>query len=283
MQKYVALLFLLSLLWSCGKDEESPVIVKACFSFEFSRSNDGEVTFTNCSEHAISYLWEFGDGEISSETNPVHTYTTEPPYYVSLIASSRYQKDTFTTQLYYDDIVVYKPNIYLYPTKETNLCLEIDFPLGGEVTESIPEYSDGWCFHVLPDGTIDNEYTYLFYESSQPDIFQYQKGWCVSKDHLMGFFENNMQQYNFLQPEINDFTEYWIPRLTEYNYYLIYPQTNEIIDKVICFNFSAQPDNLGRLFYAISGTNKQTTLPEPETKVFLRDNFFVMEWGVILK
>ncbi|MBN2890356.1 MAG: PKD domain-containing protein, partial [Bacteroidales bacterium] len=116
MQKYVALIFLLSLLWSCEKDEESPVIVKACFSFEFSQSNDGEVSFINCSENAISYYWEFGDGETSTETNPVHTYTTEPPYYVSLIASSRYQKDTFMTQLYIGGIEVLKPNIYLYPT-----------------------------------------------------------------------------------------------------------------------------------------------------------------------
>ena len=100
---------------------------------------------------------------------------------------------------------------------------------------------------------------------------------------MKSFFEDNMQQYNFSQQEIKDFTDYWIPRFTEYNYYLIYPQTNEIIDKAIRFNFSVQPDNLGRLFYAVRGTNKQTTLPEPETKAFLRNNFFVMEWGVILK
>ncbi len=60
----------------------------------------------------------------------------------------------------------------------------------------------------------------------------------------------------------------------------IYPK-NEIIDNAIRFNFSVQPDNVGRLFYAINGTNTPETLPEPEIISFDCADFFVMKWGVI--
>ena len=38
-------------------------------------------------------------------------------------------------------VVVKKPNIYIYPTEKINLAVNITFPLGGRVTESIPEYN----------------------------------------------------------------------------------------------------------------------------------------------
>jgi len=280
MQKYSVLFFLLLLFWSCEKDDDE-TFVQACFTYQFSDTTEGEVRFTNCSENAASYLWNFNDGEVSTEKDPVHTFTTEPPYYISLIASARFISDTLNMVI--GNMMVYKPNIYIYPSSEIDLCLELEFPIGGEVVTSIPDYSDGWCVTVKPDGTIDEQYTYLFYESSQPDVFQYEKGWCVAKENLQNFFETNLQAYNFSQQEIADFTDYWMLHLAESNYYLIYPQTNEIIDKAIRFNFSDQPDNVGRLFYAISPSNIPETISAPEIIPFKRNGYFVMEWGVILK
>ena len=173
--------------------------------------------------------------------------------------------------------------VITYPTMQTDLCVKIEFPLGGEVVESIPEYNDEWCVNVQPGGLIDNQYSYLFYESKQPDIFQYKEGWCIAQNELKSFFENNLQQYNFSQQEITDFTDYWIPRLKTSSFYLIYPQTNEIIDKAIQLDFSVQPDNIGRLFYAIAGTSEAQILKAPEKKSIDRKDFYVMEWGVILK
>jgi len=45
------------------------------------------VTFTNSSQNATSYLWDFGDGSNSTVANPVHIYTTVGYYNVKLIAS----------------------------------------------------------------------------------------------------------------------------------------------------------------------------------------------------
>jgi len=50
--------------------------------------NDLEVTFTNESEDASSYNWNFGDGNTSIETNPIHNYASAAYYTVELTASN---------------------------------------------------------------------------------------------------------------------------------------------------------------------------------------------------
>lgn len=44
------------------------------------------VTFTNTSANASSYLWDFGDGNTSTEENPTHTYGDVDEYTVTLTA-----------------------------------------------------------------------------------------------------------------------------------------------------------------------------------------------------
>jgi PKD repeat protein len=46
------------------------------------------VTFTNASQNAASYVWNFGDGNSSTEANPVHTYGAAGTYNVSLAATN---------------------------------------------------------------------------------------------------------------------------------------------------------------------------------------------------
>src|SRR6185295_14813645 len=44
------------------------------------------VTFTNLSAGADTYAWDFGDGNISTNTNPTETYTNAGVYSVTLTA-----------------------------------------------------------------------------------------------------------------------------------------------------------------------------------------------------
>lgn len=46
------------------------------------------LTCTNTTTDATSYLWDFGDGQTSTEEAPVHTYVTEGAYTVSLTATN---------------------------------------------------------------------------------------------------------------------------------------------------------------------------------------------------
>ena len=186
--------------------------------------------------------------------------------------------------LTYCPATVWKPNIYLYPEETTELDVYITFPHGGRVTTSIPNYNNGWHVTVEPNGIIDGQYEFLFYESLQPDYGQYEAGWVVAQDRLEDFFRNNMALTGFNQKEIDDFIEYWIPRLTEYPCYAIYPQYNDELDEMIKLNFSTQPTNLIRLIYSVRGLETgNLTLDEAVIPAFNRDGFTVAEWGVILK
>lgn len=181
---------------------------------------------------------------------------------------------------------VYKPNIYIYPTEAIDLNVHINFPQGGEILSSIPEYGTGWNIFVEPNGLINNTYHFLFYESSQPNVWQHDLGWIIEKTGLADFFTKNLTDYGFNGQEIEDFIDYWIPRLTDYNFYAIYPQNADIIDEVIELYFSEKPNNLMRLFYLIEGLNETPELKpeEPDMSLtFERKDFFVVEWGVILK
>ena len=72
----------------CKKDEpEDPADVVATFQYEISAENWAEVAFTNYSQNASSYAWDFGDGNTSTDENPTHTYAAGGTYEVTLTAT----------------------------------------------------------------------------------------------------------------------------------------------------------------------------------------------------
>jgi len=183
-------------------------------------------------------------------------------------------------------VVAYKPNIYIYPEEKSQLTINLNFPMGGMIVKSIPEYGKGWNINVDTNGLINDKFNYLFYESKQPDIWQESEGWIIKRTDLTKFFNENMSGYGFRGNEILDFTDYWIPRLSGSELYAIYPQDATVINKVIEFEFSKEPDELLRLFYVIKEVNilDDILLVKPgNAKLFDRNGYFVTEWGVILK
>ncbi len=75
--------------YSCEKDEEpEPELPVATFQYEISEDNFLQVIFLNFSQNAVSYQWNFGDGETSTEENPTHTYADVGEYEVVLTASN---------------------------------------------------------------------------------------------------------------------------------------------------------------------------------------------------
>lgn len=68
----------------------------------FNYTKDGyTVIFQNTSLFATSYLWSFGDGETSTETNPTHNYTTEGFYEVTLTATNELGNDSISKNVFF--------------------------------------------------------------------------------------------------------------------------------------------------------------------------------------
>jgi len=65
-------------------NQEPPIpqpVPVAGFNMEI---NGNTVTFTNTTTNATSYEWDFGDGQTSTEENPVHTYANDGFFNISL-------------------------------------------------------------------------------------------------------------------------------------------------------------------------------------------------------
>lgn len=78
---------LLVLLQSACKKNVDTIKPKACFTYSNDTAYVGQsVSFTNCSELATEFNWNFGDGTTSTDFEPTHTYNTGGTYTVSLTA-----------------------------------------------------------------------------------------------------------------------------------------------------------------------------------------------------
>jgi PKD repeat protein len=88
MQKKWLYAMIISLLaFSCSEDEVPPVAI-ASFQFQVSPTDFRVVNFTNFSQNAVSYSWNFGDGSAASTAkDPSHTYATEGTFTVVLTAT----------------------------------------------------------------------------------------------------------------------------------------------------------------------------------------------------
>jgi len=182
-----------------------------------------------------------------------------------------------------DSIIAYKPNIYIYPESEIDLNVRLTFPNGGRVIVSEPLYNGGWSTHVTEEGLIDNKFTFLFYECKTPDFCQYDEGWIVEKPELASFFENELQTLKFNEVEIQDFLDHWLPLLKEHNQYIIYPQYSEILEQMVTIDCDIEPDIINRIWYVVREYDGDEQAPRtPDSEVFSREGFYIMEWGLIL-
>lgn len=67
---------------------------------DFEFTVDGlDVTFVDRSMNADTYLWDFGDGQTSTEQNPSHTYGSVGTWNVTLTASNASSSDQITKQV----------------------------------------------------------------------------------------------------------------------------------------------------------------------------------------
>ncbi|WP_347172566.1 DUF4886 domain-containing protein [Polaribacter uvawellassae] len=99
------------------------IILDADVKFNYQITSNLEVTFSNTTEFADSYVWDFGDGKTSTDKNPKHTYSTDGSYIITLtvnrcdktvIKNQTITLKTLSTQSINKGII----NIYPNPTKE---------------------------------------------------------------------------------------------------------------------------------------------------------------------
>ena len=99
------------------------------------------ISFSNASEKAVSYTWNFGDGESSTDARPTHRYFRSGDYTVTLTATNEKGKSKSTTQI-----------VTVIPPKE---CLiRIETPMGNmlaRLSDATPLHQDNFVKLVEQD------------------------------------------------------------------------------------------------------------------------------------
>lgn len=116
-----------------------------------------QVSFTNNSQNAENYFWDFGDGQVSEESDPLHTYNYSGFYNVKLVAYNPNYTDTLV-----------KERLVFVSYKEVVADFSVDNLQGGIpftvhfINNSINEDSYWWDFGDGSSDTLENPvHTYL--------------------------------------------------------------------------------------------------------------------------
>lgn len=179
-----------------------------------------------------------------------------------------------------------KPVIYLYPTKDTNLKIEVA-PNGG-LTKTIPEYGTGWEVTAHPTGKITDRktgqiYDYLFWEGIGMQYPTPTEGFIVSTKDLSSFFDRTLPRLGLAGREITDFKEYWVARLQNTG------KPYALVSFMDPLDFAAlapvaitgqQPTSTIRVMMTAKALDAKISIPEQKlAPTPVRRGFVYAEWG----
>lgn len=173
-----------------------------------------------------------------------------------------------------------KPVIYLYPEKEMEVKVQLDYD--GKLVCTYPEYDDGWKVVAQPDGTLcdysGKTYSYLFWEGNTHATYDFSKGFVVKGAETAEFLEEKLSEIGLNPKETNEFIVYWLPRMQENKYNLITFQTKAYTD-VAKLHITPEPDSILRVFMAYKELEEPIEIEKPAIAPFERKGFTVVEWG----
>ena len=125
-----------------GSDTSLSVVVVNYVIANFSIADTVYVlansTFQNTSAGGVNYLWDFDDGNLSTNTNPIHAFLNQGSYGVTLTTTDGSGcSNTYTDTI----VVVYDPNSIQKISSNFNLNIWPN-PSNGTVNISLSEFAN---------------------------------------------------------------------------------------------------------------------------------------------
>ncbi|MDO5294060.1 MAG: hypothetical protein Q4F05_15070 [bacterium] len=175
----------------------------------------------------------------------------------------------------------YKPVIYLYPKKEENISVKLEYQ--GVITVSSPEYKNkGWEVKAFPDGRIigedGKEYPYIFWEGIREMSYEITEGFCVSGKDTESFLRDKLTYMGLTEAEATDFINFWLPYMKGNTYNLISFQGKAYTDNAK-LTIKPKPDSILRVYMVFKPLKKKISVKEQKLSTFKRKGFSVIEWG----
>ena len=178
-----------------------------------------------------------------------------------------------------------KPVIYLYPTKTTDVKVELNY--NGKLISTYPSYDkniSGWQVIAKPDGNLINiadgkEYSYLFWEGiGNTNYSKFDNGFVVKGSQTKDFLQSSLAKIGLTPREYNEMIVYWLPKMENNNYNLIRFAGQEYIDSAK-LTVTPTPDSILRVFMVFKPLDKYQPIPTQQLQSFNRKGFAVVEWG----
>ncbi|MDA9333390.1 PKD domain-containing protein, partial [Saprospiraceae bacterium] len=161
----------------------------------------GVVTFTNQSSNADTYNWDFGDGNTSTESDPIHTYTSEGTYNVTLTATNDCGIATSTQSVIIDLVPVAVFGTVGLPTD----CAEFVLEFIDQSTNNPTEWS--WTFEGGNPATSTEQNPTVTY--STPGTFDVS----LTVTDAVGMDTNNADDYVVVQGQATADFDYTVDAL----------------------------------------------------------------------
>ncbi|MEZ5199694.1 MAG: PKD domain-containing protein [Bacteroidales bacterium] len=95
-QSFLILILAMFIVTSCSEDDTRPEFPLSAVIF--NSVADRQVAFTALTHSAVSWSWDFGDGQTSTEQNPVHIYE-ESGYFVATLTATDKEGNTVTDEV----------------------------------------------------------------------------------------------------------------------------------------------------------------------------------------
>ncbi len=179
-----------------------------------------------------------------------------------------------------------KPVIYLYPSANTQVSVELNFK--GDVGFTYPKLIENkWNVKAYADGTLEangKQFNYLFWDGKitanllKPDT---KIGSVIESANLVDFFETSLEKIGLNTKESTDFITYWVPRMMKNEKNYVQFILTEDYAKIATLNVVPKPDKQLRVYMVWSNAENENSIsPTPQTfPEFTRGNFTLVEWG----
>ena len=175
-----------------------------------------------------------------------------------------------------------KPIIYLYPTEETKVSVEVGNPKN--LTHTYPKYEDSWEVLAKPNGDLidlktgRNLYA-LYWEGLKTVEPNMEEGFIVKGEEVVEFLEEKLEILGLNEREAEEFIVYWLPKLESNKYNYIRFETKEEINSNMPLEITPKPDTIIRVLMEFKGLEEPIKVQEQKLKSPTREGFIVVEWG----
>ena len=199
------------------------------------------------------------------------------------ITNANFNINTEHINNFEDRDIVYKPIVYLYPTKDTEVSVKLQYK--NNITVSYPKYSNGWKVLAKKDGTLTdlttNKDLYaLYYESENIVNFKIENdGFVVKGEDAIAFLEEKLAILGLTERESEEFIIYWLPKLEANKYNYIRFATLSEINENMPLEINPNPDTIIRVLMTFKGLDYPIEVQEQQLTAQERNGFVAVEWG----